>query len=143
MTDYKTLLEKQKAIQIELDELSKQSKAKWNKWFVLEKEILENFVLEKKYIPLSEIGKYVTDGERVIKEITLVLTDGTCEDYFHPYDIEWRENYGFLSGIADDGYSFSIKKEEVLGFYDLKLVTSKDYITETTRDYLIGVDKGE
>lgn len=143
MTDYKTLLEKQKAIQIELDGLSKQSKAKWDKWFVLEKEILENFVLEKKYIPLSEIGNYVTNGERVIKEITLVLIDGTCEDYFHPYGIEWRENYGFMSGVADDGYSFDIKKEEVLGFYDLKLVTSKDFITETTRDYLIGVEKGE
>ena len=101
------------------------------------------FVKEKKYIPLSEIGNYVTDGESIIKEITLVLADGTCEDYSHPYDIEWRENYGFMSGVADDGYSFDIKKEEVLGFYDLKLVTSKDYITETTRDYLISVDKGE
>lgn len=143
MTDYKTLLEKQKAIQIELDELSKQSKEKWTKWYTLEKEIMDNFVKEKKYIPLSEIGKYVTDGERVIKEITLVLIDGTREECYHSYDIEWRENYGIISGVADDGYSFSIKNEAILGFYDLKLVTSKDYITETTRDYLIGVDKGE
>lgn len=143
MTDYKTLLEKQKAVQIELGELSKQSNAKLKKWYALEKEIMDIFVKEKKYIPLSEIGNYVAEGERIIKEITLVLTDGTREYYSHPYDIEWKENYGFMSGVADDGYSFDIKKEEVLGFYDLKLVTSKEYITETTRDYLINVDKGE
>ena len=143
MTDYKSLLAQQKAVKTEIDELSKQSKVIWDKWFALEKEILDNFVREKKYIPLSEIGNYVTDGERVIKEITLVLTDGTCEECYHPYDIKWVENYGIVSGVADDGYSFSIRNEDILGFYNLKLISNKDYITETTRDYLINVDKGE
>ena len=140
MTDYKSLLTQQKAVKTELDELSKQSKVIWDKWYVLEKEIMNNFISEKKYIPLSEIGNYVIEGIRAIKEITLVLTDGTCEECYHPYDIKWVENYGIVSGVADDGYSFSIRNEDILGFYNLKLITSKDYITETTRDYLIGID---
>lgn len=141
MTDYKSLLEQQKAVKTEIDELSKQSKVIWDKWFALEKEIMNNFVREKKYIPLSEIGKYVIEGLRAIKEITLVLTDGTCEECCHPYDIKWVENYGIVSGVADDGYSFSIRNEDILGFYNLKLISNKDYITETTRDYLIGINK--
>lgn len=140
MTDYKSLLTQQKAVKTELDELSKQSKVIWDKWFALEKEIMNNFVREKKYIPLSELGKYVIEDIRAIKEITLVLTDGTCEECYHPYDIKWVENYGIVSGVADDGYSFSIRKEDILGFYNLKLISNKDYITETTRDYLIGID---
>lgn len=140
MTDYKSLLTQQKAVKTELDELSKQSKVIWDKWFALEKEIMNNFISEKKYIPLSEIGKYVIEDIRAIKEITLVLTDGTCEECYHPYDIKWVENYGIISGVADDGYSFSIRNEDILGFYNLKLISNKDYITETTRDYLIGID---
>ena len=143
MTDYKSLLEQQKAVKTELDELSKQSKVIWDKWFALEKEIMNNFVREKKYIPLSEIGNYIIEGERVIKEITLVLTDGTCEHCCHPYDLGWVENYGVVSGVADDGYSFSVRNESILGFFDLRLIGNKDYIVETTRDYLIGTDKEE
>ena len=105
----------------------------------LEKDFLNKFVAEKKYIPLSELSKYVSE-DIDIKEITLVLTDGTCETYAHPYNIEWDEKHGFRSGVGDDGYYFDIKNEDVLGFFNLQLILGKGYIKETTRKYLVGLE---
>ena len=138
MTDYKLLQEQQDKVDKELKEIYALAKKKWDVWYGLEKDFLNKFIAEKKYLPLSELSKYV-GKDREIKEITLVLTDGTCDTYTHPYDIEWDEKYGFSSGVGDDGYYFNVKNEEVLGFFNLQLVPDKEYIKETTRSYLVGI----
>lgn len=139
MTDYKLLQEQQDKIRDEMQELYDLAKKKWDVWYGLEKDFLNKFVAEKKYIPLSELSKYVSE-DIDIKEITLVLTDGTCETYAHPYNIEWDEKHGFRSGVGDDGYYFDIKNEDVLGFFNLQLILDKGYIKETTRKYLVGLE---
>lgn len=139
MTDYKLLQEQQDKVDKELKEIYALAKKKWDVWYGLEKDFLNKFIAEKKYIPLSELSKYV-GKDRDIKEITLVFTDGTCDTYTHPYDIEWDEKHGFRSGVGDDGYYFDIKNEEVLGFFNLQLILDKGYIKETTRKYLVGLE---
>ena len=139
MTDYKLLQEQQDKVDKEIKEIYALANKKWDIWYDLEEDFLNKFVAEKKYLPLSELGKYV-GKDRDIKEITLVFTDGTCDTYTHPYDIEWDEKYGFRSGVGDDGYYFNIKNEEVLGFFNLQLVSDKEYIKETTRSYLVGIE---
>ena len=139
MTDYKLLQEQQDKVDKELKEIYALAKKKWDVWYGLEKDFLNKFVAEKKYLPLSELSKYVNE-DIDIKEITLVLTDGTCETYAHPYNIEWDEKHGFRSGVGDDGYYFDVKNEEVLGFFNLQLILGKGYIKETTRKYLVGLE---
>ena len=73
----------------------------------------------------NEKGKY----ERYIKEASFRNTATLS-----------REKYGFSSGVGDDGYYFNVKNEEVLGFFNLQLVPDKEYIKETTRSYLVGLE---
>ena len=139
MTDYKLLQEQQDKIDKEIKEIYALANKKWDVWYGLEEDFLNKFVAEKKYLPLSELSKYVNE-DIDIKEITLVLTDGTCETYAHPYNIEWDEKHGFRSSVGDDGYYFDVKNEEVLGFFNLQLILGKGYIKETTRKYLVGIE---
>ena len=71
MTDYKLLQEQQDKIDEEIKEIYKLANKKWDVWFDLEKDFLNKFVAEKKYIPLSELSKYV-GKDRDIKEITFL-----------------------------------------------------------------------
>ena len=66
MTDYRLLQEQQDKVDKELKELSKLANKKWDVWYGLEEDFLNKFVAEKKYIPLSELSKYV-DKDREIK----------------------------------------------------------------------------
>ena len=51
MTDYKLLQEQQDKVDKEIKEIQALAKKKWNVWYGLEKDFLNKFIAEKKYLP--------------------------------------------------------------------------------------------
>ena len=128
---FKELIKKRDKAKKEYKKISKTIKPYWDKYMEIEKDIKDKFIEEKLYIAIEKLKDYLKEKDAM--SFVIVYENGETESLYHDYGINYENTKWsqgkyvpanmIVSGVSDDGYSFShdIDEQHIVGFYNLTL----------------------